>query len=469
MLLIKIIALQLLWYIAVFSSQYEHSYMMWPISIMLVFINFKVFKINIPLRKYILFIFAFSSWGFIQDYLLINLGVLKISSVPLWLNSLWIIFLGYYGDVFNKFKSTNLILLSILGFVGGVLSYYGGCRLSGVEISSDKFIHFTLIIGISWGLFFPITMRIFYMDNFWNWLLDRTIYFSFDSSGFKRHKKTYFNELNKKSVENTNILITGGTGGIGRNVCETLESFGAKVFFTGRNIEKGKKFESDRSKFLKLDMVNWSAIKEFCVNCPSFDSVILNAGGMPDELVKNDQGVEHQAASQLFGHYNLINELKAQGKLNKGCSITWISSGGMYLKKIDLDNLVEPSDYDKVEVYANVKRSQITLTEEMGKSTDWNDFKVFSMHPGWVGTDGLKDALPKFYKFTEKRLRNLSEGADTIVWLQTQKNDLKSGEFYFDRKIVSPYISDSYKPTDEQRKTLLNLVKKYSSSENINE
>ncbi len=65
----------------------------------------------------------------------------------------------------------------------------------------------------------------------------------------------------------------------------------------------------------------------------------------------------------------------------------------MYLKKLDLDSLFEKPDYDKMETYANVKRAQVTLVEELSLQEEWKDFQILSMHPGWVRTAGLSGAL----------------------------------------------------------------------------
>ena len=53
------------------------------------------------------------------------------------------------------------------------------------------------------------------------------------------------------------------------------------------------------------------------------------------------------------------------------------------------------------------------------------------------------------------------EGADTIIWLLLTEESLTSGSFYFDRKIVLPYLSKNYNPTREQRITLLNKINNY--------
>ena len=85
------------------------------------------------------------------------------------------------------------------------------------------------------------------------------------------------------------------------------------------------------------------------------------------------------------------------------------------------------------------------------------------MHPGWVKTDGLNNSLPGFYRIMAKRLRNLDEGIDTILWLLLTGESLNSGGFYFDRKMVSPYLSKNFNPTIEERTELINTIDNYLS------
>ena len=83
------------------------------------------------------------------------------------------------------------------------------------------------------------------------------------------------------------------------------------------------------------------------------------------------------------------------------------------------------------------------------------------MHPAWVATHGLKEALPIFFSLIRNRLRDTKEGADTIIWLLLTEESLTSGSFYFDRKIVSPYLSKNYNPTREQRNAFMNKIDNY--------
>ena len=377
--------------------------------------------------------------------------------------SLWIVFISYYGDVFNKLKELPYLLLAILGGIGGSLAYWSAYKLGALSISQDSHTFYLLYIFALWAIFFPISMWLFYEDKYWNYILDKSVVFSFDKTGYLRHKAKFKEDLSQKTLANKISLVTGGTSGIGGEVSKELSSLGSKVFVTGRNKQKGNYFEKTNLNvsFHALDMANWTDLDDFCKNSDCYDYIVLNAGGMPEKLVLNDFDLEHQCASQLLGHYFLIYLLSEYGKINKNARIIWVSSGGMYLKKLDVDSLFLNQEYDKVATYANVKRAQITLVEEICKQDRWKNFQIITMHPGWVATTGLKDSLPGLFSMMKNRLRDLEEGADTIIWLLLTKVNLKSGGFYFDRKITSPYLSNSFNPSREQRKILLEKIENY--------
>ena len=296
--------------------------------------------------------------------------------------------------------------------------------------------------------------------------MDKTVVLSFDKTGFQRHKTNFKEDISQKDLAGKRALVTGGTSGIGGAVAKQLSRQGSIVDITGRNKIKGNAFYKDNVNciFYNLDISDWESIDEFCTQSFSYDFIVLNAGGMPDSLIVNNFNVEHQCASQLIGHYYLILRLNQNGNLKENARIIWVSSGGMYLKKLDLQNLFQNKNYEKVSTYANVKRAQVTLTHELSKQEFWSKAKIFSMHPGWVKTDGLSKSLPGFFRIMEKRLRNLDEGIDTILWLLLTEESLSSGGFYFDRKLVTPYLLKNYNPSRESRTELLNIIENYVNS-----
>lgn len=285
-------------------------------------------------------------------------------------------------------------------------------------------------------------------------LLDYSIIFSFDKSGFKRHLK---NCSNLALAVDKSFLVTGGTSGIGRACVEILKDKKAFTHFVGRNKNKAQELIDARTIFHMGDMAKWDDIERIVQELPILDGVVLNAGGMPNSLTLNNHNIELQCASQLIGHFKLLRSLIQHKKLQRGASVVWVSSGGMYLKELDLKNLTLPSNYDKVDVYANVKRAQVTLVEELALIDEFKDYKIVAMHPGWVATAGLREALPKFYNFFKKRLRSGEEGADTIIWSLLNSDKIESGGFYFDRKRVSAYISKKYIPSKKERRELLDI------------
>ncbi len=268
-----------------------------------------------------------------------------------------------------------------------------------------------------------------------NKLLDMSIYFSFDKSGFKRHEKK-FNDKILSFKKSSCALITGGTSGIGRSVVETLYEKGVKTIFTGRSSKKAEVVLDNckNSTFFPLDLADWKLLDELVNETLHLDYLVLNAGGMPEEGNFNDHGIEIQHASQLFGHYYLLKKLNERNKVSKDTKIVWVSSGGMYLKKFDIEQVQSIDKYDKVQYYANVKRAQVELMDYFIEQTGLK--KMYVMHPGWVNTPGVETAIPGFYDFTLKRLRETWQGADTILYLLSdQAKNLKPGGFYFDREL----------------------------------
>lgn len=459
-MLLKIIILQSFWFYCVLYAGQLPNYYSLAIALTLVVGNYLIFKPKISPSQYIFLAALFTLIGAIHDMGLVKLELIAAESYSLSYLLLWPVFLGYYGDVLNKFQGKPL-LQALFGFAGGGLTYFSAFRLEAFAVTQGSVTQYLLYTSLFWASFFPLSFQLFYNRDYWSRFLDLIVFITFDLTGYKRHSEYYesFKEVLDEINKSKHILITGGSSGIGQALANHL-SKQLSVTITGRS---DKSTTSDDIKFCSLDLSDWEAIDQFCDTTAAFDYIVLNAGGMPESYTVNKQEVEHQCASQLVGHYRLITKLKNSNKLNKGARIIWVSSGGMYLKKIDLENLFTQTNYDKLATYANVKRAQVTLVEEMAKDPAWSDFEIYSMHPGWVKTPGLSDALPGFTKLINKRLREPLQGADTIYWLLLTSSDLTNGAFYFDRKRVTPYVHKSFIPSTQTREILTTKINGYQS------
>ena len=65
-------------------------------------------------------------------------------------------------------------------------------------------------------------------------LMDKSIFFSFDRSGFLRHAKEFVPLDRGTSLENKSYLIIGATSGIGQSLAMSLARQKAHVWILGR-------------------------------------------------------------------------------------------------------------------------------------------------------------------------------------------------------------------------------------------
>lgn len=80
------------------------------------------------------------------------------------------------------------------------------------------------------------------------------------------------------------ILVTGGTSGIGFETVRALHATGADVYFTGRDVEKGKKAEEElryddkpgKLEYMEMGLDSLKSVREFAVEFLSRTSGKLN-------------------------------------------------------------------------------------------------------------------------------------------------------------------------------------------------
>lgn len=295
----------------------------------------------------------------------------------------------------------------------------------------------------------------------WDKILDLSIYYSFDASGYLRHQK-HFKKISNEYIKHRTVLITGGTSGIGKALALSLAQREAHVFVTGRDPKKFYESELPNSavSFLNMDLCNFENIKNSIKDLPIFDYVVCNAGSMPSELQIIEERFDSLFASQVIGHLVLIRALIEQKKASHECAFHFNSSGGMLLKKLDMSDLTwKKKSYDKVSAYANAKRAQVLLNEYL--SMRFSEYVFTASHPGWVATNALFESMPKFYKKLSHRLRTPEQGADTLLWLVSRGTLLHSGKFWFDRKKTKTYPFFWTRESEKAKDRLIEIFKEY--------
>ncbi len=254
-------------------------------------------------------------------------------------------------------------------------------------------------------------------------------------------------------VAGKHIMVTGGTGGIGRATVERLAANGAIVHAVGRNQGKLDALVSETSGEVvphRADLSSMEAIvqlaDDYLASGQPLHGLVNNVGIMIHERTVTDEGWEITYATNLLGQYVLTRKLLPRLIESAPARVVMISSGGMYSQPLTVSNLQsDKGEYNGTNAYARTKRAEVVLAEEWAKELEGTGVTVTSMHPGWVDTAGVQSSLPTFRKITGPFLRDEPQGADTIVWLVASDEAADAnGTFWHDRQA---------RPTHRMKKT----------------
>ena len=274
-------------------------------------------------------------------------------------------------------------------------------------------------------------------------VLDRTILFSFDCSGFLRHARRFRPGDLDVDLTGRVCVVTGANSGIGWAAATALAARGAEVWLVCRDRGRGqeavasirKTTGNQRVHLEVVDVSHLAAVRAFVERfTPArVDVLIHNAGVLPATREETAEGVELTLATNVIGPFLLTHLLRAKLAAATGARVIFVSSGGMYAQRLSLDDLQwTQRPFDGVTAYAQTKRMQVILTELLARRWARAGIAAHAMHPGWADTPSVRSSIPRFWQVMRQRLRTPEEGADTIVWLAVAPA-LPSGRFWFDR------------------------------------
>ncbi|MET3805904.1 NAD(P)-dependent dehydrogenase (short-subunit alcohol dehydrogenase family) [Nakamurella sp. UYEF19] len=252
------------------------------------------------------------------------------------------------------------------------------------------------------------------------------------------------------------IVVTGGSSGIGEAAASSLAALGARIHLVGR---KAGRLEDSAGRIRKAvpaadlvvheaDISDLDAVRSLAADLDgSVDSVralIHCAGLIPPERALSAQGHEMALATHVLGPFLLTHLLRARMRADGDARVIWVSSGGMYSSPLVRDLEFTDGPYKGIRAYARTKRMQVTMAELLGERwPDDRDPVVHSMHPGWAATPGVTGSIATFAKVTRPILRTPEQGADTIVWLAAAAGptgpSATTGQFWHDRRVRPTY------------------------------
>lgn len=274
---------------------------------------------------------------------------------------------------------------------------------------------------------------------------------SFDRIGFQRHSSAFRAADLAVDLAGRVCLVTGGNAGLGRATAEALAKLGATTHLLCRNAGRAEEARDEirrasgnaRVEFAVMDVSDLSSVSRYVASAgpDKVHALVHNAGLLPASRILSADGFELTFATHVVGPHLLTSLLAKPLHAAGDARVIFVSSGGMYTQRLSLDDhRWDRRKYDGVVAYAQTKRMQVVLAERWSRFFAGSGVSVYSMHPGWADTSGVKTSLPRFYDLTRRILRTPAEGADTVVWLAArQPAPTPSGAFWFDRKARSTH------------------------------
>lgn len=297
-------------------------------------------------------------------------------------------------------------------------------------------------------------------------VLDASILLSFDRSGFERHARRFVASDVDVSMKGRVCLVTGANRGLGLAVARALAEREASLHLLCRNLAQGQQARDELAQRTgneditahEIDLASLRSVHAFVerFDAPRVDVLVHNAGLLPAERRLSPEGLELTVAVHVVGPHVLTHRL--QPRL-VGARVIFVSSGGMYTKRLDVDGMLDTSgSYDGVAAYAMTKRAQVVLAEQWAEELRESGTVVHAMHPGWAATPGVQTSLPRFWRAMEGRLRSPEQGADTVLWLAVSEQAGRStGGFWFDRAPAPTHRVPWTRESDQQRASLWKL------------
>ena len=278
--------------------------------------------------------------------------------------------------------------------------------------------------------------------------LDRSVVLGYTKIGSRLRSLWWPADPPRKAMADKRVVVTGATSGLGEAMAESFAELGATVHLLGRNPEKvARSADLIRGRVAGsvvidevCDVGDLEAVRawadDLSKRIDALHGLVHNAGVMPKARDETPQGHELQLACHVLGPHLITERLVPLLGAAAGSSVVFVSSGGMYSARLDVDDMESTrGDYDGVRVYARTKRMQVVLAQAWAERLAHTgaDVRVESMHPGWAETPGVSEALPTFQKLTRPLLRDAGDGGDTAVWLVATRPDSTPPHFWHDR------------------------------------
>jgi retinol dehydrogenase-14 len=199
------------------------------------------------------------------------------------------------------------------------------------------------------------------------------------------------------------VLVTGGTGGIGRATALGLATMGAHLAITGRDRERTEGAARDiraagggTVDVFVADLSSQSEVRRLADDVlqrlSRIDVLVNNVGGYWNTRHVTADGLERTFALNHLAPFLLTNLLLDRLKQSAPARVVTVSSNMQAIGRIDLDGLQGERSYSGARAYNQSKLANVLFTYELARRLQDASVTANALHPGVVRTSfGAED------------------------------------------------------------------------------
>jgi retinol dehydrogenase-14 len=193
------------------------------------------------------------------------------------------------------------------------------------------------------------------------------------------------------------VLVTGGTGGIGKATALGLARLGAHVAITGRHptrtedaVREVRAAGGGQVDAFVADLSSQSEVRrlagEVLGRLPRIDVLVNNVGGYWNTRHLTADGLERTFALNHLAPFLLTHLLLDRLKAGAPARVVTVASNAHKLGHIDFDDLQGGRAYSDARAYNQSKLANVLFSYELARRLKGSSVTANALHPGVVRT-----------------------------------------------------------------------------------
>ena len=228
------------------------------------------------------------------------------------------------------------------------------------------------------------------------------------------------------------VLVTGGSGGIGRATALGLAAMGAHLAITGRDHwrtqDAAREIRAAGGGPVDMFVADLSCqaqvrrlAGEVLQRLSRIDVLVNNAGGFWNTRHVTADGLERTFALNHLAPFLLTSLLLGRLKHSAPARVVTVSSNVQAIGRIDFDDLQGERSYSGARAYNQSKLANVLFTYELARRLQGTSVTANALHPGVVRTSfGAEDpsgVQRLFIPFMRPIMKAPGQGAATSIHL----------------------------------------------------